>query len=364
MLEIAPPVADPAGRRIVADLGGEPLWFASDDVPLSASMEAMASATMLAAAFCGERLALAAPVDRTWLRGVGRAMRIFARWWNVPSAPPVASGVTSTPGRARGTALLFTGGVDSFHSLLTRGAPPDLLVFVHGYDVALADTVRADAVIASLLAVAAATGARPVVVRTNLREHPLLRGRGTWEEVHGGALAAVGHLLAGTIDRLVVSSSFSRRYHVPWGSHFRTDHLWSSRGLRVEHFGAHANRTQKIAAIAADPLVHAHLRVCWENRTPTGNCGACVKCTVTMTALAQVGRLADVRTLVPAAPLHELLQQPGMERFWQALREIVALDAGSTVGRTVAARLPQLSPARPAPRWRRLADALTAHWPR
>lgn len=364
MLEVSRPAADAGARRVAAMVGGAPLWFASDDVALAASTEAMASATVLAAAFCGERLTLAEPVDDAWLRGVGRAMRIFARWWRVPAWPPVAAAHTRTAARGRGTALLFTGGVDSFHSLLTRRPAPDLLVFVHGYDVPLADAVRAGAVAAALRAVAAAVGARPVVVRTNLREHPLLRDRGTWEEVHGGALAAIGHLLSGSVGRLVVSSSFSRRYHVPWGSHFRTDHLWSSRAVRVEHFGAHANRTQKIAAIAGHPLVHEHLRVCWENRTATGNCGACVKCTVTMTALAQVGRLDDVRTLVPAAPLDALLRQPGIERFWQALREIVALDAHSPLGRTVAALLADLRPAKPAPRWQRFRDAVTAHWPR
>lgn len=363
MLEIAAPVVESGARRVVTRVAGEPLWFESDGLPLTASMEAMASATVLAAAFRDERLALATPVDRTWLGGVRRALRIFARWWDVPSHPPVAPRTTTAAARGRGTALLFTAGVDSFHTLLTRPAAPDLLVFVHGYDVALADRARADAVAASLRAAAGAIGARPVVVRTNLREHPLLLGRGTWEEVHGGALAAVGHLLSATIDRLVVSSSFSRRYHVPWGSHFRTDPLWSSRGMRVEHFGAHCNRTQKVAAIAGYPLVHEHLRVCWENRTPTGNCGACVKCTVTMTALAQAGRLDDIRTLVPAAPLEALLQQPGMERFWQALREIVAQDPDSAIGRTVAARLPQLRPTPPRSRWHRLRDAATAHWP-
>jgi len=275
--------------------------------------------------------------------------------------PAVTSGTVDLDARGRRTALLFTGGVDSFHALLTRGARPDLLVFVHGYDVALDDRRRAESVTALVDEVAGETGTRALVLRTNLREHALLRAT-DWEQVHGGGLAAVGHLLSASIARLVVASSFSRRYHVPWGSHFRIDHLWSSRAVRIEHFGEHANRTQKIVAIAHEPLVQRHLRVCWENRTPTGNCGACPKCTVTMAALAQIGMLEAVQTLRPARPLAELLAQDGLERFRQPLRELVALDPGSAVGRAAAERLRVMARRPSANRVRRLVDDVAVRW--
>ena len=41
-----------------------------------------------------------------------------------------------------GTGLCFTGGVDSFHSLLAEGLDITHAVFVHGYDIPFGDTSR------------------------------------------------------------------------------------------------------------------------------------------------------------------------------------------------------------------------------
>lgn len=362
LIAVGSPVIDDEARRVACRVGDDELWFVSDGIALTPSPEAIASATLLAAAFRDRQLVLADVVDRRWRRGVVRLQRVFARWWQAPILSPIVPGTIGRSPARDGTALLFTGGVDSFHTLLTRTERPDLLVFVHGYDVALADRRRADDAAALVRDVAAATGTQAVVVRTNLRELRLLREQATWEEMHGGAMAAIGHLLSGRVSRLVVSSSFSRQYHVPWGSHFYLDHLWSSGALRVEHYGAHANRAQKIAAIADSALVHAHLRVCWEYRTPERNCSACPKCAVTMAALSQVGRLAAVRTLRPARPLPELLAQDGIERFWRSLQEIVALDASSVVGRAVAAQLRSIRAPRTATLARRIVDDLWLRW--
>src|SRR5262249_25540970 len=201
----------------------------------------------------------------------------FNQWWGYPEIIPEPFHNPRQAPRATQTALCFSGGVDSFHTLLRSGYAIQYLVFVLGFDVELGDLRRFEAFEPSLRAAAAETGARPVVIRTNLREHSAFAPV-SWERAHGGALAAIGHLLDGIVGQLLISSTDPFSLRIPWGSHWMTDAFWSSEKLQVLHVGAHIDRNQKLRAITDEPLARNHLRVCWENRTPVGNCSRCEKC--------------------------------------------------------------------------------------
>ena len=278
-------------HRVSAEVDGAPVWFESADCSLAPSVEALGSAFLIPALERGARLELPAPVSGVWLTNLAGLVPILNEWWRypeiLPAVPAVASGGASP--RA-GTALCFSGGVDSFHSLLRGGHRVDLLVLVQGFDIGLDDEARLAAFEPSFRAIARACGARAVVVRTNLRQHPLF-GCAPWERTHGGALAAVGHLLADHAGRLIISSSYTYEEQLPWGSHWRTDPLWSSDRLSIVHLGASLWRDEKLEAIAEEELVRRHLRVCWENRSPEGNCSRCDKCVLTMLMLHVSGRL-------------------------------------------------------------------------
>jgi hypothetical protein len=135
-------------------------------------------------------------------------------------------------------------------------------------------------------------GARGVVIRTNLREHPTFADT-DWLRCHGGALAAVGHLLSDVAGTLVISSSHPCCYGYPWGTHWETDPLWSSSRLDVVHYGAEHWREDKLREIAGEDLVRRHLRVCYKNLSPEGNCGHCEKCLRTMLVLSLTNQLED-----------------------------------------------------------------------
>ena len=167
------------------------------------------------------------------------------------------------PASRRRTALTFSGGVDSFHAVLKSGIDVDLLVTVHGFDIGLDDSDRMAAWERSFREIAAELGIPAGVVRTNVRDHPTAQ-LASWPRAHGGALAGLGHALAG-VDRLAVASSYPRRLASPWGSHWRIDPLWSSDRLEVLHVGDEWWRAEKLAQVADHPLVHRHLRVCWEH---------------------------------------------------------------------------------------------------
>ncbi|MFI5371325.1 MAG: hypothetical protein ACHQ52_07170, partial [Candidatus Eisenbacteria bacterium] len=207
--------------------------------------------------------------------------------------PPVvrpASPTGADIAASRARAMFFSGGVDSFHGLLCCGESIDLLVFVEGFDVTLGDTPRVASALAGIRDVAAEVGVRLGVVRTNLREHPLVRDT-KWERVNGGALAAVAHLLEGSVHEMLIASSIAVQWPMAWGSHWRTDPLYSSSRLRIREIGHEVSRIDKVRAIAPLSLPQKHLRVCWENRTPTGNCSRCGKCVITRLMLAESGVL-------------------------------------------------------------------------
>jgi hypothetical protein len=296
-----------AGRwRVAADVADLPLWFESADLELAAVTEAFGSALLIPALHQAERLRLVGSVSREWVENISRMLPILAEWWDYPEFEPRVS-PDGTPGETKSappgeeTALCFTGGVDSFYSLLRGGINARLLVFIHGYDINLEDEARLAAFRPALEAAAGATGARPALLRTNLRRHPVFDAC-SWERTHGGALAAVGHLLTGEINRLLISATLVKDDQRPWGSHSRIDHLWSSDRLRVEQCGAERWRHDKLRAIMDEPLVREHLRVCWENRSPAGNCSNCDKCVMTMVVLAQAGRLAHFRVFAAGDP--------------------------------------------------------------
>lgn len=325
----------PSGIRVTAQVGDAEAWFESSELGLKPASEAFGSAFLISAASRGRALSLESPVSGKWVEGAAEILGFAERWWGYRASPP--SAVTRAdlsirrPGRADRTALCFSGGVDSFYSLLHRPGGVDLIVAGHGFDIPLADAVRMGRFASSIRAIGASLGIESAIVRTNLREHPDF-ACASWERTHGGALAAVGHLLGDVASRLVVSSSAARADERPWGSHWQTDPLWSTGRLTVEHFGDSIRRSEKLAAIAAEPLVQQHLRVCWANADDRLNCSRCEKCIRTEVGLATHGLLHrfDVfdspRTLaeriaclpcVPARPLmapYRRALQHGLDR--------------------------------------------------
>lgn len=315
----------PGGQRVSAIVEGAPVWFESSDAPLRPSAEGLATAFLIPALYHKAALHIDAPVDRRWMRNIDKLLPIFHEWWGYPLRNPVRATITDAPARpAAGAAACFTGGVDSFHTLLRSPHPIDTLLFIQGFDIALDDGVRMAAFEKSLRIVAAATGKHVVVVRTNLREHVVF-GTVDWRDSHGTAIAAIGHLLGGLIGKLLIPSTYHKSDAAPWGSHWQTDPLLSSAAVEVIHDGADASRLGKTRSIADESLVREHLRVCWENRSPSGNCSSCEKCVRTMVFLEACGKLRGVPVFDTSVPLAERLDAlPPITqhiRSWANIRE-------------------------------------------
>jgi hypothetical protein len=285
------------GVRITADVDGAPAWFESAQVDLTAPPEAFPSAFLIPALHRGARLQLDAPVDPQWLAQMDPLLGILRAWWRYPRLIPEAA--TAAPAGAAGgarTALFFSGGVDSFYSLLRGGRPVHLLVMLQGFDYTLADQRRHAAAERTLREVAESLGIGWAVLRNNVREHPVLASA-PWERTHGGILAAAAHLLPDDVGEVLISSSIAATRDQPWGSHWRVDPLWSTPRRSVLSVGHEIVRPRKLERIADEPLPQAHLRVCWENGAVEGNCSRCYKCVLTRLVLAEAGVLDRFQVL-------------------------------------------------------------------
>lgn len=281
--------------RATADVDGGPLWFESSDIELKPSVEAFASALLFNAVHRRRALVSEAPLSEIWLDNVEEIMSAWQEWWGYAPVGVIAERRQDAVVAKTHSALMFSGGVDSYYTLMC-GPKPELVVSIHGFDIPLNDCRRMNELQAALNESAPARGSRPIVIRTNLREHPSAGRPSLWERSHGGGIAAIGHLLSDQIGRLSVSASWFLPDQQPWGSHTLTDPLFSASGLIVDHVGWDVKREDKVNAIANDKGVQKHLRVCYKNVDTSVNCSRCEKCVVAMLHLAENGVLGECRT--------------------------------------------------------------------
>jgi hypothetical protein len=296
------------GVRISAAVDGRKIWFESADAELAASAEAFGSLMLIPALHLRRPLAILPTVCAVWAANARQIVPLVCDWWGYELLFPQVNEAAVVPAPRTRTALCFSGGVDSFFTLLRGPRPIDMLVSALGYDVNLRDARRGTLVEQSLQAVAAEMGQRAVLVSSNRRQHRVMRAV-PWERSHGGAMAALGHVLSGEVGRLLISSSHPLVDDYPWGSRWDIDPRFSSAALRIEHVGAEFGRAEKLRSIAEEGIVRRHLRVCWENRSSRGNCCQCEKCVRTMLILETCGQLGAYECFRNGQGLLEALER-------------------------------------------------------
>jgi hypothetical protein len=304
----------PAGQqllRLAADVSygdrpgaGEVLWF---DVPktmqdkVTTSADPWLAALLPLAGKIGEDIDIDGAVDSTFYECTLTLLEWWRFWFpefKIVSVHP-QSLVSESSSATLATAQFFSGGVDSFFTLLrhmddSRSPRVDNLLIGWGFDIPLSDETSFKRVTDSLEHVARELGCNLVPFSTNFRETRLREL--PWGEVaHGNAMAAVALLLQPAYRRVLIPSTDGYREKGPWGSHATTDQLYSTSGTRIIHDGAAFTRFEKIKCVAASDAALSALRVCWRLQSDE-NCGGCEKCLRTMIALELAGVLGKAST--------------------------------------------------------------------
>ena len=294
-------------RYATGAVASEEYWF---DVPRAHASELSTSgnpwiATLLPlAAHTGETLRLALPVDQPLLENAGQLMRIWQTWYPELSVVSIEADVAAAvennrPARA---AAFFSGGVDSFFSLLrcrpvappAGRAPIDDLITVWGFDIPLAQRDAFLRLRERHERVATELGKPLIDVATNLRTTRWSSAQ--WSYLaHGPGFAGVALALERRFHTVYLAGSGSYRDFHPWASHPITDPLFSTWRTSIVFDAAEYLRTDKIERIAESALALRNLRVCFETQTDE-NCGVCGKCQRTMLVLALCGALERCAT--------------------------------------------------------------------
>lgn len=303
----------PGFKRVMAEIchgvgRRELLWFevgptAHDAVMNSGNIWLMA---LLPLAFdSGKSLEISAPVDATLLANVEKIQSVWQNWF--PSRRRIsihAPVLKSTPNQNK-TGLFFTGGVDSFFSLLHADdavrsqlgenlKPVEDLIFVWGFDIPLENIAAFERKSAVFFEIAKRFGKTPVVVATNLRQTEL--SSLDWgARACGLGMGAVGHLLGKRYSQLLISSSGRPEESLPWGSHPLVDQFMSSAQTQFTYYARGIDRFSKTRRIALDEVALKYLHVCWQARSDQ-NCGRCEKCLRTLLTLELLGVREKVET--------------------------------------------------------------------
>ncbi len=326
------------------------MWFEvpDDAAPREAASDAFALIALLAAMRLGRGLAFAAPLSAGLRANLDELVAIYSMWFPQFTAIEIDADVVDAPPGGTGRALFFSGGVDSFHTLVTRRHRFDRLIYVGGLDTGVGDHGLLDAIRASVRSAAVAADLPLVEVQTNAKS--VLEPYADWtRHSHSLVLAAVGHAMSGTLGHCTFSSDRTYRDLMPYGTHPVTAPLFGSDRLQVESVGWGVTRVDKVAAIAGSDVAMDHLRVCWENLDGAFNCGRCDKCIRTKIDLALAGALERCATFdddldpariaatdaIPPGTRHYLM--PSLERARQIGRDEIAAGLDEAMGRALAA---------------------------
>lgn len=190
---------------------------------------------------------------------------------------------------AQKTGAFFSGGIDSYHSLLrnneslnNEGDATDAitdLISIHGFDIPLTSYDQFLLLQHHLEASARAFNKNHLVAISNVRTFNDVYDK-VWQDIaHGSALFFVAYGLSARFKEIVIVSSYQYGAMHPNGSHPLVDSLFSSKALRIVHDGAISKRIEKVRRVAQSKVALAGLHVCPNKRGDEAfshlNCSRC-----------------------------------------------------------------------------------------
>ena len=265
----------------------------------------------LLAASSGEDITVDHPVDPYLLehvKAVRREWHAWSRQWKLTRF--VCPNLQAMARTGQKTGAFFSGGIDSYHSLLRNNEVPNNegdatdaitdLITVHGFDIPLALYDHFRSLQHHLEAAAKSFSKTHLAAITNIRTFEDVYDK-VWQNMaHGSALIFIAYGLSLRFKEVIIASSYQHGSLRPNGSHPLTDSLFSSKALRIVHDGAVSNRVEKTSRVARSRVALSGLHVC-QNKFGDEtfsylNCSICEKCQRTMVTLDLFNAKSDAVT--------------------------------------------------------------------
>jgi hypothetical protein len=297
----------------VLRLGAESrnIFFRTAHSPIASSGDPFVPAVLLPAMRGKFDIDMRSVVSEEILLAARWVQEIWSAWhpgWGMVKLDAAASKADVQRPSTGAVGAFFSGGVDSFYTLQKHRKEITHLIFVSGFDVPLHRSALRQLVTRELRRTAQEIELPLIEVETNLREFSDSLSF-SWEDQHGAGLAAVGHFLAPSFDKIYIPSSYALPFLFPYGSHPGLDPMWNSKSLELVHDGIEATRFDKIGALRSWDAAVRNLRVCWQLVEGQYNCCRCRKCLWTMAFLRAHGILERAASFPVALDLHRLSEQ-------------------------------------------------------
>ncbi len=285
---------------------------------MAESADPFAAAMLIPAMIHGEALRIGPPLSPRLLFQLARVRDILHTWHPHLHRIDIEAGpgtVDAAPPPAR-AATFFSGGVDSFYTLLNRSGREPLpvplthVIFMRGLEKPLDFLRGVDASEQLVQAIAARAGVECIIGESNLRSH----FDADWLYLYcGSGLAATALSLGHGFSHVCIPSTHSYRNPIPIGTTPLVDERFSTERVQIVHDGAELSRPEKLSRILDwdRELVLTHLRVCVMNYGGADNCCACRKCVRTMAPLRSLGLLDAAETF----PNKSMRHWPGLLRL-------------------------------------------------
>lgn len=315
--------------RATIDVQGDThaVYFRAQRGPLSPSVAPYIMSVLSVAMTLGLPVRAPGAVSASFMQYVEQTQALYRFYFpalhHVQIDVAVRADEVASAGLAqRGVALFFSGGVDSFYSLLKHRDEITRLIYVHGFDTLLANPVARAANARALRQAAAEAGKQFCEFETNVRS--MVDRYVRW--LHPTATSvqfAIALTLMPQFHTIYVAENYP--YSGEWARQ-QEPTAPGAAGPAVVFDGVDAMRLEKIRHIASSPLAMRWLRVCWQNLGVTYNCGRCEKCLRTMIGLELAGALGACRTF-PGTIDAEYVRTTDLDkfaRFWPELA--LALD--------------------------------------
>jgi hypothetical protein len=292
------------------------------------------AACLVPCMFLNESLEVEAPVSSQLLAGINHIQGIFRNWYpkTLNRIQVITTKITTVDVAQKQplkSACFFSGGVDSWYSVLNPHNEIGALVTVKGFDIPYADVSIWTELAQSNRQIANELGKELILVETNLRQFldPTQANLGKtatddfWGKyLHGAFLAAVGLCLQQHFSNVIVPSSYPYAQLHPWATHPLVDPLWSTGQTHFSHDGCEVNRIEKLTLVAKSKTALRNLRVCFSYSLGRYNCCQCEKCFRTMLALYLLGVLDQASSFdrpLNLRMLETMRLSPGSEVWYE-----------------------------------------------
>jgi 7-cyano-7-deazaguanine synthase in queuosine biosynthesis len=282
-----------ASASIYMDHKTYQLKFRVSEGPISKNSDPFLAAALFPAMKIGQPLQITGTVSQKLLAATQTMQDTYHKWFPEFQKIPVRAeaGLPDWERQSADVGAFFSGGVDSFYTLLKNHDEITRLILING--IMFENASERPKVIGEIRSVAEALGKSLVVVEVNIRD--LSDEYTYWEDQYAGvALASVGLLLAPQFRKIYFASSFPYEDWKPTAIHPLLEPLFSTESVKFEIDASDVGRPEKVAFIAQSELAMKYLHAC--SREFSYNCGKCEKCMRTMLALQAIGAIERCET--------------------------------------------------------------------